>query len=80
MAAVLSAALTSGAFGSASVYTLAPFASISAKIFSLDAAVIELKLEISVLRSDYDTFIVPAESELKILSTAPIITSYKAEV
>lgn len=40
MAAVLSAALTTGAFGSATVKTLAPFLAISDLRFSVDAAVI----------------------------------------
>lgn len=40
MAAVLSAALTTAAFGSAAVKTLAPFYSISVLRFSVDAAVI----------------------------------------
>jgi len=80
MAAVLSAALGTGAVGSTAAMTLAPFLSISVLRLSVDATVIKLKLEIRSLKSDYVTFILPEESPLRILSTEPIIIFYKASI
>jgi hypothetical protein len=77
---VLSAALTSGASGSALVKTLAPFVAISAYRFVVFSAVIAFMLVISDSKFDNDTFEAPEESSAIRLSIEFIITLPKASV